>query len=156
MPIGACGDCHFAASEFNVSRSALPMPKMGVPLVGVPKTIDNDIVETTNTFGFDTAVSFATEAIDPLHTTAEAHHRIIVVEVMGRSLATAATLRTRSPKWVHTESRGSESRRHPPRRRNRARSSRQPAAADHVRPHARFSLRVRRPGDQQYRNEQRR
>jgi 6-phosphofructokinase 1 len=58
--------------------------KRGVPLVGVPKTIDNDIVETTNTFGFDTAVSFATDAIDRLHTTAEAHHRIMVVEVMGR------------------------------------------------------------------------
>jgi 6-phosphofructokinase 1 len=58
--------------------------KMGIPLVGVPKTIDNDIVETTNTFGFDTAVAFATEAIDRLHTTAEAHHRVIVVEVMGR------------------------------------------------------------------------
>lgn len=56
----------------------------GIPLVGVPKTIDNDIVETTNTFGFDTAVSFATDAIDRLHTTAEAHHRVIVVEVMGR------------------------------------------------------------------------
>jgi 6-phosphofructokinase len=50
----------------------------------VPKTIDNDIVETTNTFGFDTAVSFATESIDRLHVTAEAHHRVIVVEVMGR------------------------------------------------------------------------
>jgi phosphofructokinase-like protein len=58
--------------------------KMGLPLVGVPKTIDNDIVETTNTFGFDTAVSFATDAIDRLHVTAEAHHRVIVVEVMGR------------------------------------------------------------------------
>ena len=57
---------------------------MGIPLVGVPKTIDNDIVETTNTFGFDTAVSFATDAIDRLHVTAEAHHRVIVVEVMGR------------------------------------------------------------------------
>jgi ATP-dependent phosphofructokinase / diphosphate-dependent phosphofructokinase len=56
----------------------------GIPIVGVPKTIDNDIVETTNTFGFDTAVSFATDAIDRLHTTAEAHHRIMVVEVMGR------------------------------------------------------------------------
>lgn len=56
----------------------------GLPLVGVPKTIDNDIVETTNTFGFDTAVSFATDAIDRLHTTAEAHHRVMVVEVMGR------------------------------------------------------------------------
>jgi 6-phosphofructokinase 1 len=58
--------------------------KRGIPLVGVPKTIDNDIVETTNTFGFDTAVSFATDAIDRLHTTAEAHHRVMVVEVMGR------------------------------------------------------------------------
>ena len=58
--------------------------KRGIPIVGVPKTIDNDIVETTNTFGFDTAVSFATEAIDRLHTTAEAHHRVMIVEVMGR------------------------------------------------------------------------
>jgi ATP-dependent phosphofructokinase / diphosphate-dependent phosphofructokinase len=58
--------------------------KLGIPLVGVPKTIDNDIVETTNTFGFDTAVSFATDAIDRLHTTAEAHHRVMIVEVMGR------------------------------------------------------------------------
>ena len=58
--------------------------KRGIPLVGVPKTIDNDIVETTNTFGFDTAVSFATDAIDRLHTTAEAHHRVMVVELMGR------------------------------------------------------------------------
>ena len=58
--------------------------KRGIPLVGVPKTIDNDIVETTNTFGFDTAVAFATDAIDRLHTTAEAHHRVMVVEVMGR------------------------------------------------------------------------
>jgi 6-phosphofructokinase 1 len=56
----------------------------GVPLVGVPKTIDNDIVGTTNCFGFDTAVAFATDAIDRLHTTAEAHRRILVVEVMGR------------------------------------------------------------------------
>jgi ATP-dependent phosphofructokinase / diphosphate-dependent phosphofructokinase len=52
--------------------------------VGVPKTIDNDIAGTTNCFGFDTAVSFATDAIDRLHTTAEAHHRIMVAEVMGR------------------------------------------------------------------------
>jgi phosphofructokinase-like protein len=56
----------------------------GIPIVGVPKTIDNDIVETTDTFGFDSAVSFATDAIDRLHTTAEAHHRVMVVEVMGR------------------------------------------------------------------------
>jgi ATP-dependent phosphofructokinase / diphosphate-dependent phosphofructokinase len=58
--------------------------KKGIPLVGVPKTIDNDIPGTTSCFGFDTAVSFATEAIDRLHTTAEAHRRIMVVEVMGR------------------------------------------------------------------------
>jgi 6-phosphofructokinase 1 len=50
----------------------------------VPKTIDNDIVGTTSCFGFDTAVSFATDAIDRLHPTAEAHRRIMVVEVMGR------------------------------------------------------------------------
>ena len=56
----------------------------GIPLVGVPKTIDNDIVGTTNCFGFDTAVAFATDAIDRLHTTAEAHHRVMTVEVMGR------------------------------------------------------------------------
>jgi ATP-dependent phosphofructokinase / diphosphate-dependent phosphofructokinase len=57
---------------------------LGIPIVGVPKTIDNDIVGTTNSFGFDSAVDFATDAIDRLHTTAEAHHRIMVVEVMGR------------------------------------------------------------------------
>lgn len=58
--------------------------KRGIPIVGVPKTIDNDIVGTTNCFGFDTAVAFATDAIDRLHTTAAAHHRVMVVEVMGR------------------------------------------------------------------------
>jgi ATP-dependent phosphofructokinase / diphosphate-dependent phosphofructokinase len=58
--------------------------KKGIPLVCVPKTIDNDIVGTTSCFGFDTAVSFATDAIDRLHSTAEAHKRIMVVEVMGR------------------------------------------------------------------------
>jgi 6-phosphofructokinase 1 len=56
----------------------------GYPIVGVPKTIDNDIPGTDYTFGFDTAVSIATEAIDRLHTTAEALHRVMVVEVMGR------------------------------------------------------------------------
>jgi 6-phosphofructokinase 1 len=59
--------------------------KRGIPLVGVPKTIDNDIVGTNSTFGFDTAVAFATEAIDRLHTTADAHQRVMVVEVMGRN-----------------------------------------------------------------------
>ncbi|SDZ06639.1 6-phosphofructokinase 1 [Amycolatopsis xylanica] len=56
----------------------------GVGVVGVPKTIDNDLGATDYTFGFDTAVSIATEAIDRLHTTAESHHRALVVEVMGR------------------------------------------------------------------------
>ena len=56
----------------------------GIPVVGVPKTIDNDIWGTTSCFGFDTAVSFASDAIDRLHSTAEAHRRIMVVEVMGR------------------------------------------------------------------------
>lgn len=56
----------------------------GVPVVGVPKTIDNDLDATDYTFGFDTAVNIASEAIDRLHTTAESHHRCVVVEVMGR------------------------------------------------------------------------
>jgi 6-phosphofructokinase len=54
------------------------------PVVGVPKTIDNDLSATDYTFGFDTAVTVATEAIDRLHTTAESHNRVLVVEVMGR------------------------------------------------------------------------
>jgi phosphofructokinase-like protein len=56
----------------------------GLPVIGVPKTIDNDLAATDQTFGFDTAVSIATEAIDRLHTTAESHDRVMVVEVMGR------------------------------------------------------------------------
>ena len=56
----------------------------GLPVLGVPKTIDNDLGGTDVTFGFDTALQIATEAIDRLHTTAESHHRILVVEVMGR------------------------------------------------------------------------
>ena len=58
--------------------------KEGVNVIGVPKTIDNDLSATDYTFGFDTALNIATECIDRLHTTAESHHRIIVVEVMGR------------------------------------------------------------------------
>ncbi|HEX3697936.1 MAG TPA: ATP-dependent 6-phosphofructokinase [Polyangia bacterium] len=65
-------------------RIARELIRLGVPLVGVPKTIDNDLAGTDSTFGFDTAVSFATEAIDRLHTTAESHGRVMVVEVMGR------------------------------------------------------------------------
>ena len=66
--------------------AARDVAKLGIPLVGVPKTIDNDINGTDVTFGFDTAVSIVTEAIDRLHTTAESHHRIMVVEVMGRNV----------------------------------------------------------------------
>lgn len=63
---------------------ASALAKKGLRVVGVPKTIDNDLEGTVATFGFDTAVSFATEAIDRLHTTADAHRRVMVVEVMGR------------------------------------------------------------------------
>ena len=63
---------------------AAVLAKKGLRVIGVPKTIDNDLDGTVITFGFDTAVSFATEAIDRLHTTADAHRRVMVVEVMGR------------------------------------------------------------------------
>ncbi|MFQ5823799.1 MAG: 6-phosphofructokinase [bacterium] len=60
------------------------LSQKGLKFVGVPKTIDNDLQGTDYTFGFDTAVTIATEAIDRLHTTAESHHRVMVIEVMGR------------------------------------------------------------------------
>jgi 6-phosphofructokinase len=63
---------------------ATQLHDLGVNVVGVPKTIDNDLSGTDFTFGFDTAVNIAMEAIDRLHTTAESHHRVLVVEVMGR------------------------------------------------------------------------
>jgi ATP-dependent phosphofructokinase / diphosphate-dependent phosphofructokinase len=63
----------------------------GIPIVGVPKTIDNDIVGTQVTFGFHTAVQIASDAIDRLHTTAESHDRVMVVEVMGRAAGWIAT-----------------------------------------------------------------
>jgi len=65
-------------------RIARQLAAKGLPLVGVPKTIDNDVAGTVMTFGFDTAVSTATEALDKVHSTAESHERVIVVEVMGR------------------------------------------------------------------------
>ena len=64
---------------------------LGLPVVGVPKTIDNDVVGTDVTFGFNTAVQIATDAIDRLHTTAESHDRVMVVEVMGRHSGWIAT-----------------------------------------------------------------
>lgn len=60
------------------------LQEKGLNIVGVPKTIDNDLVGTERTFGFDTAVSIATEAIDRLHTTAQSHHRVMILETMGR------------------------------------------------------------------------
>ena len=60
------------------------LQQLGLNLVGIPKTIDNDLMATDRTFGFDTAVSIATEAIDRLHTTAQSHHRVMILETMGR------------------------------------------------------------------------
>jgi 6-phosphofructokinase 1 len=65
-------------------RCALDFKRLGVPVIGVPKTIDNDLGGTDVTFGFDSALSIATEAVDRLHTTAESHHRVLICEVMGR------------------------------------------------------------------------
>jgi 6-phosphofructokinase 1 len=72
-------------------RSALQLSKEGLPIIGVPKTIDNDINGTDTTFGFSTAVQVATDAIDRLVSTAESHNRVIVVEVMGRTKGWIAT-----------------------------------------------------------------
>jgi len=65
-------------------KIALELFHKGLKVVGVPKTIDNDLCATDRTFGFDTAVATATDAVDKIHTTAEAHHRVMVIEVMGR------------------------------------------------------------------------
>lgn len=70
---------------------AKKLSDQGVPIVGVPKTIDNDLTGTEYNIGFDTAVNIVVEAIDRLHSTAEAHHRVMVVEVMGRSSGWIAT-----------------------------------------------------------------
>jgi 6-phosphofructokinase 1 len=70
---------------------ALRLHREGVPIVGVPKTIDNDLGGTDLTFGFQTAVQIATDAVDRLHTTAESHNRVMVVEVMGRHSGWIAT-----------------------------------------------------------------
>ena len=72
--------------------AARDVANRGINLIGVPKTIDNDISGTDVTFGFDTALATVTEAIDRLHTTAESHHRIIVVEVMGRDAGWIAVM----------------------------------------------------------------
>ena len=69
----------------GTQKNALQLLKKGLNIITLPETIDNDVVETDVTFGFDTAMGIATEAIDRLHSTAHSHHRIIVVEVMGHS-----------------------------------------------------------------------
>jgi phosphofructokinase-like protein len=76
--------CHIAVGGDGSLEIAHRFAKLGMPVVGVPKTIDNDLEATNLTFGFDTAVSTATEAIDKLHSTAKSHDRVMVVEVMGR------------------------------------------------------------------------
>lgn len=71
---------------------AARLHELNIPVIGIPKTIDNDLSGTDYTFGFDTAVSIVTDAIDRLHTTAESHHRIMVLEVMGRHAGWIATI----------------------------------------------------------------
>ncbi len=70
----------------GTARNALKLADVGIPVLTLPKTIDNDVAETDVTFGFDTALNIATEAIDRLHSTAHSHHRIMVVEIMGHSV----------------------------------------------------------------------
>ena len=77
-------DCIFTLGGDGTQKSARDFFKKGLNVIGVPKTIDNDVACTEITFGYNTAVSVATEALDRLHTTGETHHRIMVLEVMGR------------------------------------------------------------------------
>ena len=77
-------DCIFTLGGDGTQKSSRDFSLKGVNCIGVPKTIDNDVASTDMTFGYNTAVSVATEALDRLHTTAESHHRIMVLEVMGR------------------------------------------------------------------------
>ncbi len=77
-------DCHIAIGGDGSLEIASRFAEMGMPVIGIPKTIDNDLEATDRTFGFDTAVSTATEALDKLHSTAKSHDRVMVVEVMGR------------------------------------------------------------------------
>ena len=77
-------DCIFTLGGDGTQKSARDFSTRGVNVIGVPKTIDNDVACTEITFGYNTAVSVAAEALDRLHTTGETHHRIMVLEVMGR------------------------------------------------------------------------
>ena len=77
-------DCIFTLGGDGTQKSARDFAVKGLNVIGVPKTIDNDVAHTDITFGYNTAVSVATEALDRLHSTAESHHRVMVLEVMGR------------------------------------------------------------------------
>ena len=77
-------DCIFTLGGDGTQKSARDLSLKGINVIGVPKTIDNDVAHTDITFGYNTAVAVATEALDRLHTTAESHHRVMVFEVMGR------------------------------------------------------------------------
>ena len=77
-------DCIFTLGGDSTQKSARDFSLRGINVIGVPKTIDNDVACTDITFGYNTAVSVATDALDRLHTTAETHNRIMVLEVMGR------------------------------------------------------------------------
>lgn len=77
-------DCMVLIGGDGTLTSARDFARMGINVVGVPKTIDNDLSATDTTFGFMTAVDTATDAIDKLHSTAESHHRVMILEVMGR------------------------------------------------------------------------
>lgn len=77
-------DCLFTLGGDGTQKSSRDFSLKGVKCIGIPKTIDNDVAHTEMTFGYNTAVSVATEALDRLHTTAESHHRVMVLEVMGR------------------------------------------------------------------------
>ena len=78
-------DCLIAIGGDDTLGVAARLHEQGIKVIGVPKTIDNDLGATDMTFGFDTALHVASEAIDRLHTTAESHNRILIVEVMGRN-----------------------------------------------------------------------
>jgi len=77
-------DCIFTLGGDGTQKSARDFSTKGLNIIGVPKTIDNDVNHSEITFGYNTAVSVATEALDRLHSTAESHHRIMILEVMGR------------------------------------------------------------------------
>lgn len=77
-------DCIFTLGGDGTQKSARDFSLKGLKVIGVPKTIDNDVAHCEITFGYNTAVSVATEALDRLHSTAESHHRVMVLEVMGR------------------------------------------------------------------------